>query len=61
MIHRGQRTIRSPHDPLCVPQPFERLGRGDLVYEMTIDVDQGLVGRVDEVVVVDLVVERSGG
>jgi hypothetical protein len=31
------------------------------VYQVTVDVDQRLVGRVDEVVVVDLVVERARG
>lgn len=31
------------------------------MYQVTVDVDQRLVGRVDEVVVVDLVVERAWG
>ena len=62
MIDSGQGTIRSPYDPLCVPQPFESLWRGDFVYEVTINVDQRLsLFRVDEVVVIDLVVERAWG
>jgi hypothetical protein len=61
VIHSGKRTIRPPDDPLGVPQPFKGLRRGDLVYQVSVDVNQRLVGRVDEVVVVDLVVERAWG
>lgn len=61
VVHSGKRAIRSPDDPLGVPQPLKGLRRGDLVYQVTVDVDQRLVGRVDEVVVVDLVVERAWG
>ena len=61
VVHGCKRTIRPPDDPLGVPQPLKGLRRGDLVYQVTVDVDQRLVGRVDEVVVVDLVVERAWG
>jgi hypothetical protein len=62
MIDSGKRTIGTSYGPFSVPQPFESLGRGDFVYEMTIDVDEGLtVCGVDEMVVVDFIVESAGG
>jgi hypothetical protein len=62
MIHRRQRTIRSPHFPLGIPQPFKSLRTSHLMDQMSIDIDQRLsFFAVDEVVVVYLVVEGSRG
>lgn len=62
VIDSSERTIGTSHGPFSVPQPFKGLGRGDFVYEMTVDVDEGLtVCGVDEMVVVDFIVERAGG
>jgi hypothetical protein len=45
-----------------MPAPLEGLRTGDLVDEVTVDVDQRLLagGTADEMVVPDLVEERAG-
>ena len=38
VIHGGERAVEPPHGQLQRPQDAERLGRGDLVHEVQVDV-----------------------
>lgn len=60
VINSGECTIRSPDLSAGIPQSLESLRGGDFMDEMPIDVEEGIsLTRVYDVVIEDLVVERT--
>jgi hypothetical protein len=63
VVHRGHGEVGPADGAAGEAQPVERLGRGDLVHEVEVDVQQvGLAVRrgADDVAVPDLLAERAG-
>ena len=63
MVDRGHGPLGPAHLAARQPQPLERLGAGDFVDQLQIDVEDRLLPRlgVDDVVVPDLLEHRPGG
>jgi hypothetical protein len=62
VINSHERAIGPPDLSSGIPEPFESLWRGNFVDEMSVDVEEGVAGsRVDDVVIEDFVVQRTGG
>lgn len=64
VVHRDESTIRSPDLSARISEALERLWRGDLVHEMSVDVQQRVSGSgIDHMVIEDFVVQgaRHGG
>lgn len=52
-------AVHPPDLSAGIAQALERLRRGDLMDEVSVNVDQDVVAVVDDVVVEDLVVQRA--
>ena len=64
VIHRGQREVGAADAPPRQPEPFEGLGRGDLVDQVEIHVQQRRPASsswLDDVGVPDLLEQRASG
>ena len=62
VVDRGQRPFGTPHPAAGKPQTRERLGAGDFVDQLQVDVKDRLLPRlcVDNVVVPDFLKHRAG-
>lgn len=59
VVDGGEGAVCAADLPASVPQALKGLRGGHLVHEMAVDVDENVVAVVDDVVVKDLVVQRS--
>ena len=62
MVGDSQRQFRLPHLAILGPQSFERLGTGDFVNKMTVDIEQtGTVGMSPHHVIVPYLLIKGAG
>lgn len=62
MINSNQSAVRPADLTLCILEAFKGLGRGHLVHEMTVDIEQksAIFLLIDDVGVEHLVIEGLG-